>query len=215
MWDAQIQPTRLVRAPAPPALRPLLAPFLLLLSGCTQLAYEGVHLGQEQREYRTAFPEDQVRRTPTGSCYLERDPLGRTEAIVLLLTPDRRVAAKLRAVHTPPPAWLASGATYELHGEIDPQLLNLSATGPIDMLRAIADQLTTPGDDSFARDAQAWIAAGLVRLLQRWPSVTDEGPAITRLTEALGRVPGGGTAQVTIDPRGALLLHYLAATGTR
>jgi hypothetical protein len=141
-------------------------------------------------------------------CYCEQDGFGRTDAAVLLLTGDRRVAGKLYAMHQERKSGLQVETTYRLRGELDPQLLKLSATGPIDMLRAIADDLTTSGEDTFVREAHAWIAGGLVRLMQRWPHVGDEGPAVTRLTEALERIPAGGVARVTVDARGVYLVEY-------
>ena len=72
----------------------------------------------------------------------------------------------------------------------------------------IADELTSTGTDKFTRDAHAWVAAGIVRLLQRWPHPGDEGPAFPRLADALERVPGGGVARITVNERGIYLLDY-------
>jgi hypothetical protein len=179
-----------------------------LAAGCAELSYSGIRLGQEQREYQQAFPEDRTRRTPTGICYLEKDPLGRTDAMVLLLTADRRVAGKLHATHFERNYGFKVETGYRLVGELDPAMLRLSSTGPIDALRAVADELTATEADAFARQTQAWVAAGLVRLVQHWPHVGDEGPAFTRLTSVLERVLGGGLARITVDPRGVYLLEY-------
>jgi hypothetical protein len=190
------------------AALPLTALLVTLLSGCTELCYERVQLGQEQRAYRSVFPEENTRRSTEGVCYCEKDGFGRTEAAVLLLTGDRRVAGKLYALHQERKTGLQAETTYRLQGELDPQLLKLSAAGPIDILRAIADDLTTSGEDTFVREAHAWVAGGLVRLMQRWPHVGDEGPALTRLTETLERVPAGGAARIAVDPRGVYSIEY-------
>jgi hypothetical protein len=184
------------------------AALVALLTGCAEMCYERVQLGQEQRAYRGIFPEESTRRSTAGVCYCEKDGFGRTDAAVLLLTGDRRVAGKLYALHQERKSGLQAETTYRLRGELDPQLLKLSATGPIDMLRAIADDLTTAGDDTFVREAHGWIAGGLVRLMQRWPHVGDEGPAFTRLTEMLERIPAGGVARIAVDPRGVYSIEY-------
>ena len=184
------------------------AVLVTLLTGCAEMCYERVQLGQEQRAYRSVFPEENTRRSTEGVCYCEKDGFGRTEAAILLLTGDRRVAGKLYALHHARKSGLQAETIYRLRGELDPQLLKLSATGPIDMLRAIADGLTTSGEDTFVREAHGWVAGGLVRLMQRWPHVGDEGPAVTRLTETLERVPAGGIARISVDGRGVYFIEY-------
>lgn len=179
-----------------------------LIAGCAQFNYDRVQLGQTQREYQRAFPEEGSRRTAAGICYRERGMLGRTDAAVVLLTADRRVSGKLYATHTERNTWSGTQTSYRLVGELDPTLAALGGAGPVDTLRAVADELTLTEADQFAQETQAWVAAGLVRLIQRWPHIGDEGPAYTRLTETLERVPGGGAAKLTIDPRGVYILEY-------
>lgn len=178
------------------------------VAGCARFSYDRVQLGQTQREYQRAFPEDGSRRMPAGICYQTQDGLGRTEAVVVLLTGDRRISGKFYASHSERTGWLGTGISYRLVGELDPMLVELQGAGPIDALRAVADELTATESDQFARDTQAWIAAGLVRLVQHWPHVGDEGPALTRLTGTLERVPAGGAARISVDPRGVYLLEY-------
>lgn len=179
-----------------------------LATGCAEFGYQRVQLGQEPRAYRQAFPDDKTRRTPLGFCYAERDDLGRHDATVVLLTGDRRVAGKLHATHVERRGLFGAETNYQLRGELDPELLRLSEAGPIDTLRVIADELTSVRDDTFVRDAHDWIAVGLVRLVQHWPHVGDEGPAGARLTGTLDRVPSGGVARITVDTRGVFLIEY-------
>ena len=202
---------------ARPAFYPapaLLTPFILLLAGCVDFGYNQIELGQRQREYQQAFPEEKTRRTAAGLCYFERDWLGRTEAIIVLLTADRQVAGKLRASHSEQRTPFGLETRYQLVGELEPQLIDLQGAGPIDTLRVLADELTAAEGDNAVREAHGWVAAGLVRLVQHWPHVGDEGPAITRLTDLLERVPAGGEARITIDPHGAYLIEY-THTATR
>ena len=197
-----------LRLPPAPACVTLSAALAGLLGGCAGLSYDRLQLGQEQRAYQRAFPEDRTRRTPTGICYLEHDALGRVDAVVALLTADRRVAGKLHAVHQQRNYGFAVETTYQLRGELDQGLLKLAGSGPVDTLRAIADELTTPQGDTFVRDAHGWVAAGLVRLVQHWPHIGDEGPAVTRLTDLLDRIPAGGQARITVNPQGVCLIEY-------
>jgi hypothetical protein len=186
-----------------------------LLAGCAEYGYRQVQLGQEQQLYRATFPEDQTRRTAVGVCYLETDPFGRTEAAVLLLTADRRVAGKLHAKHVERRWGSVIETSYQLRGELDPELLKLGGTGPIDTLRAIADELTAGDGDSFVREVHGWVAAGLVRLVQHWPHAGDEGPALPRLSGVLERVAAGGQARITVDPRGVFVVEYTQTAARR
>jgi len=190
------------------ALRAMLVGAATLLTGCAELCYNQVQLGQEQRAYQRAFPDAATRRSTSGLCYLEKDGFGRTDAAVLLLTADRRVAGKFYALHIERKLGEQVETSYQLRGELDPTLLKLNATGPLDALRAIADDLTTTDGDTFVREAHGWIAAGVMRLVQHWPHVGDEGPAFTRLTAMLERIPAGGVARITVDPRGVYLVEY-------
>lgn len=180
----------------------------LLQTGCADWSYDRVQLRQQVREYERLFPEGQSQRTDSTLCFFETGNLGRTDAIVLLLTRDRRVAGKLQATYVEHNYGFRVDTGYVLRGELDPALSELSATGPVDTLRAVADELTGGEADQFVRDAHGWVAAGLVRLVQRWPHAGDEGPAFPRLTAMLERVPADGTARITVDPRGVYLLEY-------
>jgi len=182
-------------------------------TGCVELSYNQIQLGQEERVCRRALPEDQTISTPKTICSLERGPSGRTDAIVVLLAADRRVAGKLHAVHIESRWGPQRQMSYQLRGELDPQLLGLAATGPIDVSRVLADELTNLPEDAFARTTQAWVAGGLVRLLERWPQAGPAGPAAERHADLLDRIPGGGTARITIDDRGRYLLEYIQAGG--
>ena len=188
--------------------RVLLACAALAPVGCADLGYNRTELGAEQRVYQQAFPEERVRRTSAGFCYLEKDPLGRTDAVVVLLTADRRVAGKLQATYVERKGPFRAESTYALRGQLDPELMRLSGTGPIDVLRALADELTSVQGDTFVREAHGWVAAGLMRLVQHWPHVGDEGPAFTRLTELLDCIPAGGTARLAVDARGVYEVEY-------
>lgn len=187
---------------------PLLLASLAASGGCAQLGYQQIRIGQEAREYRRALPEGRTIRTTAGVAYLEQDLLGKTDAIVLLLTRDQRVAGKFHAQHQRRDLGFRIETCYSLQGELDPQLIRLAGAGPLDMLRAIADELTRDEADTAARAAHDWVAAGLVRLVQHWPHVGDEGPAFPRLTEMLARVPGGGLARITVLPNGNHVVEY-------
>lgn len=187
-----------------------LAATLPMLTGCARINLDRLTLGQELRQPQRVFPEGRALRTDVGLCYLERDRLGRTDAIVVLLTRDQRVAGKLHACLRQRRGGSSPTIEYHLRGEFDPQLVGLSGTGPIDTLRAIADELTSHARDGVVREAHGLIAAGMVRMVQQWPHADDEGPTPPRLAELLERVPPGGEAKITVRRRGTRVIEYHA-----
>jgi len=180
----------------------------LMATGCAGLTYEQIKLGEQLRTYDRVFPEDRARRTENTVCFMESDLTGKTEAVVVLVTRDRRVAGKLHATHVDRQLGLTRETSYTLVGEIDPVVAKLNSTGPADTLRAIVDQLISVDSDQTAREAHGWVAVGLVRLLQRWPHVGDEGPSFPKLPDLLDRVPADGIARLAVDGRGMFLLEY-------
>jgi len=182
---------------------------LLALTGCTNWSYRQIQLGQSPKDYGRVLPAETSRKTALGLCHLSESRLGHTDALVVLLADDRRVAGKLwarRFVRK----WRLGGAErgFRLVGELDPELYGVAGSGPLDTLRAIAAELTDYRGEKLAQDAHAWVAAGLVRLMQRWPGVRDTGVSSQRLDELLDLVPGGGTARLEIDDRGIYHLEY-------
>ena len=187
----------------------LLALVALLLAGCATWSYERIQLGQSPKDYARVLPAETSRKTALGLCHLSQDKLGHTDALVVLLTSDRRVAAKLWARYLERDSWLGSAQRgFRLVGELDPELYGVAGSGPLDTLRAIAAELTDYQGEKLALDAHAWVAAGLIRLMQRWPEVRDVGVSSQRLDGLFDRVPGGGTARLEIDDRGIYHLEY-------
>jgi hypothetical protein len=133
-------------------------------------------------------------------CYLDYSLPGRVEAIVVLLTRDRRVAGKLHATRTESGLALTTEVRYVLEAELDPNVAQLYGTGPI----------AQPVTDPLVREAQGWVAAGIIRIVQRWPHARD--PAEVQLADMLERVPAGGEATITARPDGALAIRYSQAT---
>jgi hypothetical protein len=179
------------------------------VTGCADWSYDRMRIGMTQRECERAFAEDSFWRTDLGFCYLQvRPQAGRTDALVVLLARDQRVAGKLQATRFEPAGWLSRESGFRLRGELDPAAAALNATGPIDALRALVDDLTSYRGAKPALDAHAWVAAGLVRLMERWPHVGQEGPRNATLDDLLERVPGGGEARISVDRRGVYAFEY-------
>ena len=155
------------------------------------------------------LPAEGSRRTDLGLCYLGSDLFGRTDALVILLTHDRRVAGKLHATHYRRSYGFKTETGFRLRGELDPEACGLSATGPIDTLRAICDALVSYQGEKIATEAHAWGAAGLIRLIQRWPHVSELGSQTESLSETLSLVPGGGVARLGMNERGIHEFEYL------
>lgn len=193
---------------SPSATAGVVAVLLLLCTGCADWSYRQIRLGQSSEDYARILPPETSRRTALGLCHLSSDGFGRTEAFVVLLTSDRRVAGKLRARHYQRDWGLRVDRGFWLEGELDPELYGVQSTGPLDTLRAIAGELTDYRGEKLALDAHAWVAAGLVRLIQRWPGVRDVGVSSQRLSELFERVPGGGVARIEVDENGIYRLEY-------
>lgn len=180
----------------------------LLASGCAGWGYGRVHLGQPLRDARRAFPESRSRWAQSTFCYLESDYVGRTDAVVLLLTPDQQVAGKFHAQSFRRNYGVTVTAGFRLRGVVDPRLAGFGGSGPLDLLRGVADDLTQGTTDSFSREAHHWVAAGIVRLLENWPEADDTGPAPARLSAVLECVPADGTSAIWIDDAGLHRCEY-------
>jgi hypothetical protein len=181
---------------------------LLWLSGCADLAVDRIRPGQRPQEYEGTLPAASTRRTDLGLACLEQSPTGRIDAIVLMLTSDRRVAGKLHATHWSAGGGLPPQPAYRLRVQVDPVLASVQGAGPIDTLRMLAGDLACYEGERLARDAHAWVAGGLVRLLQRWPGVTDFGVAETRMSQLNDLVPAGGEARMIVDRDGQYRFEY-------
>jgi len=186
----------------------LLAAAVLALSGCSAMSYNAIELGQGPREYDRILPDDTSRTTALGLCHLSKQLNGQTNAIVVFLTPDRRVAGKLYAKHIDRNWGFVRRSGYTLVGELDLEAYDVGQTGAIDTLRAMTSELTQVRGEPIVMDAHAWVAAGLVRLLQRWPAVEDFGVPSERLSELLELVPGGGAARISVTEDGVFLVEY-------
>lgn len=180
----------------------------LLLTGCATYSFQQVTLGDGPAAYDRKLPAEHTRRTELGLSYLHDDRLGRTDAIVLLLTPDRRVYAKLMTTLRIRDLGFRSDVAFLLRGEIDLKRGNLEETSPFDAIRALRAELNAYDGEKDVQAAYAWLSAGLARLLERWPHLRNPDPPEERLRPTLERVPAGGYAGVSIDARGILQLEY-------
>ncbi|MBW7906938.1 MAG: hypothetical protein LC135_07415 [Phycisphaerae bacterium] len=209
MAPTLLRPARAPARIAPAAALASTAVGLALLCGCAGTTYRQLSLGQERSSYDRVMPREVTRSTDLGLAYLRHDPAaGRTDAIVVLLTQDRRIAAKMHAVRRERKGWMGGDPGFALRGEIDPRLAELQSSGPVDTLRVIVADLVAYQGERLATDAHAWVAAGLVRLMQAWPNTSDVGVDTRKLAAALERVPGGGTAQIAVDSNGVYRFEY-------
>ena len=187
---------------------PLLLLCIATLTGCANWSYDKFQLGQLPSDYERILPLDSSRKTALGLCHLKKAKSGRTDALVVLLTEDRRVAAKISARHIPRD-WLGRDKPgFELIGRLDPNLYGVAGSGPLDTLRAVVGDLTDYRGEKFAVDTHAWIAAGLIRLMQSWSEVQDVGVSSQRLKKLLELVPGGGVGRIETDNHGIYHMEY-------
>lgn len=182
----------------------------MLTTACTAPGLTGLELGADARQIRRSFPAGQLHETPAGYSVLRPEASGTTHAYVFLVTPDRRIAARFHVSVSEGAGGEEESGSYRLTGAVDAQALRLGGLGPLDTLRAVADQLTSAEVHAGARAAQHWVAAGLVRMLQQHPQVDDPGPATARVGALLARIPAGGDGDVRPVGSGQLHIFYCA-----
>ncbi|MEP0846298.1 MAG: hypothetical protein HRF50_05685 [Phycisphaerae bacterium] len=180
-----------------------------LATGCADAYYRQFTVGQAPRDYDRILPQETSLKTDLGLCHVSRDAFGRTDALVILLTPDRRVAARFHAIDVK----RTMGGTpmvrgYRLEGEIDPRLCGIESVGPLDGLRSLLTEIGGYEGVKLALDAHAWVGGGLAWMIRSWPGVSDLGISAARLDELLGRVPGGGSASLGADAQGIWNVRY-------
>ena len=179
-----------------------------LIEGCADLSYEGITLGMRQAECARRLEGESVQRTDLGFCAVRTDLAGRTDTLVILVSREGVVTGKLQATFCPAdPRWGRPPA-FRLRGQLDPAASALGATGPVDSLRAILEDLAGYRGSRPAMQAHAWVAAGLVRMIERWPHVGELASAYPHLTDTLEQVPGGGEARLGVDRQGVYWFQY-------
>ncbi|MFO0838589.1 MAG: hypothetical protein U1D55_08660 [Phycisphaerae bacterium] len=178
------------------------------LPGCADWDYDRIRLGQKPEEYERILPAGDTRRTDLGQCYFKKDSLGRADVIAILVSQDRRLAAKLHATTFERRMGLTTRTGYRVLGELDPRVARLEAAGPVDALRAIVSDLLTTQADAGTRDAHALIASGLMRVLERWGGAQSVGMTEKDAAGVREKSPPGGEANLTVDPSGAYRYSY-------
>ncbi len=186
----------------------IVASLLTCAAGCVDWNYDRVRMGMSQQECARTLPEGQFRRTELGFSGLLRDSWGRTDAFVILLAPDGLVSAKLHATLLQRPAWMGGAQGVRLRGLLDPQHAALDATGPVDTLRVLLDEVAGYKGAAASRAAHQWVGAALVRLLERWPHVDLDPAGYPQLADMLEDVPAGGTGDINMDPQGRYSFGY-------
>lgn len=176
--------------------------------GCANLSYDRLGLGQAPAEYERTLPADTSRRTTLGLCFLDDDDAGNIDAIVVFLAHDRRITGKVYLARRVSNLWWDKSVEVELRGQVDPKLAQLDAAGPTDLLRALIADLADYRGERLATEAHRWIAAGLIRTVQRLPNVDASQFVYPDLNEQLEGVPPGGTARIGVDPGGAYEFTY-------
>lgn len=184
----------------------------LVPAGCASWSYDAVQPGQVPREYEYRLPAAATQRTPLGLCYVSRDLTGRSDVIVLLVTADRRLAGKFHAERVVLRLGPRVQRSYRLRGLVDPGLLGAGRAGPLDVLRAVLSDLVQAEAQASVRQAHHEVAAGLARLIERWPAAELDPAHAEALREALEGVAPGGQAGISITPAGWYSIVYESAS---
>ncbi|HRS27917.1 MAG TPA: hypothetical protein P5255_06600 [Phycisphaerae bacterium] len=186
---------------------------LVSLTGCATMTYDRIRLGASQSECRQLLDQDVFHSCNIGFSGSRQDAAGRTDAVVVLLGRDGVVGGKLQATVARPrgvplvPAALAPAPTFQLRGELDLVALSLAGAGPLDVLRAVLVELMDRPTNLSAEPARELVAAGIVRLMERWPNL-DAAGQFPDLADTLERVPSGGVARLGITAHNTFFLEY-------
>ena len=186
----------------------LLAALPVSGAGCANWGYDRVQIGMTLQECERQLAEESYQRTTLGFCNLDPDRKNAAQTIVILLARNGRVAGKLRAAASAKAEWSGTRPGYRLTGEIDPRAADLDAAGPFDTLRAITLDLLSQDEASVVQHVYFKTAAGLARLMERWPHMEPAASAYPQLTEPLEQIPAGGRARISVDRRGVYSFEY-------
>ncbi len=187
----------------------LLSAALLASAGCADWRYDEIRLRAVPREYATILAADRTRQTPLGLAHLDQRSAERPEALLVVLSNDRRVAGKLQVRRSRRMTLSGAREIYQLRGEIDAALIGAAEAGPVDALRLLLSELERLPREPLPRNVYGSIAAGLVRLLDRWPGAT--APEVDRdaLDEWLCEINPEGQADISTT-QGVIRIHYTA-----
>lgn len=198
------------RAQAPrPLAQILLSAALLASAGCADWRYDEIRLRAAPREYATILAAQRTRQTPLGLAHLDRRSADRPEALLVVLSGDRRVAGKLQVLRSRRMTISGTRDVYELRGDLDAALIGAAEAGPVDALRLLLSELEILPREPLPRTVYGSIAAGLVRLLDRWPAAT--APEVDRdaLDEWLCEINPEGQADISTND-GVVRIRYIA-----
>lgn len=177
-------------------------------SGCAKLTYDRLNLGEPPSKYERMLPASESRRTAVGLCQLKKSAGGKVESILLVLSDDRRLAGKVRVRRVQRSAGLLGSTTYELYGSVDPVLYGAAEAGPADVLRSLVRSLVDYRGEKLAMEAHRLVAAGLLRLLERWPEAGDLGLSADVSADLAEIAPSGGTSRIDVRDSGVIDFQY-------
>lgn len=173
----------------------LLLALFISSAGCANMAYKGLKLGAPPRDYDRALRAEQTRRTDLGLCSLDHDRLsGRTDAIVVLWTTDRRIYAKFQATYREAEFGITRRGDYSMRGEFLPQMADLEGASLPDMLRALIVEMNAFRGERGAVETYGWVVSGLARIVEQQAGEAAVAEGEGAAANFLDRVPPGGTA---------------------
>ena len=95
-----------------------------------------------------------------------------------------------------------------MEGELEPTLFGLDETGPIDAARVLLDELLLRPTDHVTRRAQAWVAGGVLRVLDQEGESLELTDAEGQLLEVLESIPPGGRSSLVEREDGVFEMSY-------
>lgn len=188
---------------------------LALGAGCTRISFERLQLGAEPKDYETAFPRVDMRRTDLGLAYLTESKQGQTDAVALLIGLDRRLIGKLRLTAVDRDWTMPPQQGVKLVGELDARRYGVAELSPTEALLVVMSDLLTETTTPRAREAHDWLEAGVLRVYER---ISESPPPdyIAKAVEPLrDRVLEGGDGDVIRAETGVMYIRYEAGAVPR
>ncbi|MFQ6047748.1 MAG: hypothetical protein ACE5K7_00105 [Phycisphaerae bacterium] len=193
-----------------------------LTPGCTswhlQRSYRQIHLDQTSAQQAAATMPRPVLATPAGLSYYKHRRLGPNEtrdALVVLLAGTSRARAKLLACLRNQRFAGLTRQTALLQAELPGHLKPKAGHGPIAQLQAALDELARRPFDKSAVQAQALVAAGLIRILQAIPGVAAPQSLEQRFAAQLKLIPPDGQYQISSSSSQSFTVRYHATSVSR
>jgi len=195
---------------------------LLLAGGCgswqVEQSYGRIVLGQTSAENAARLMPKPVNAGPAGLVHYKHDrSMGqdRHQALVLLLAGTGQVQGRMRATVQLRRWGNRLRRSAEFEAELPGRFAPTDQAGPVGALRTALDYLSRRPFDRAAIQAQALLAAAVIRTLSAVPDVHTSQHQQQRYAAQLEMIPPNGYYQVSRASAETFRIYYRSADTTR